>query len=91
MISPGGTDEKVTIYRDADRLDIERGRERVGRERSVPEAWHQLCDLLIMAIQVWWSGCIGAEAHQGIGSGECQAQADVRRHGTGKYGAQGSD
>jgi len=91
MISPGGTDEKVTIYRDADHLDIERGRERVGRERSVPEAWHQFCDLLQMAIQVWRPGCVGAAAHQGVGSRECQAQTVVRRHGTGKYGAQGSD
>ena len=36
MMSPGGTDEKVTIHGDADCLHPERSGERPGGQRSLP-------------------------------------------------------
>jgi len=52
MISRGGADEKVTIHRDTDCLDLEGGRGRSCRQRGMPEARHQLCDLLQVEIEV---------------------------------------
>ena len=60
MISRGGADEKVTIHRDTDCLDPEGGRGRSCRQRGMPEARHQLCELLYK----WKSKYGGLEASE---------------------------
>src|SRR5574343_613547 len=83
------SDEEVEIHREPDPGGPERGRDGPGRGGGVPQARHQLGDVLPVEEQV--RGHVGqrAQARQGARGGERAAQAHVRRSGAGERGDQG--
>src|SRR5687767_4864916 len=40
----------------------------------MPQAWHQRCDFLQVARQIWWDGCFRRQASEGFAGGERQAE-----------------
>src|SRR5690554_3417246 len=83
--------EEVPFHRDPDRLGPQAGRRRRAGQGHLPAGRHQRSDLLQVEVEVRRPGGLRAAACQGPGSGERQAQADVRRAGARQRRDEGSD
>jgi len=46
---------------------------------TLPRTWNEQCQLLQMAFQIWWHGCVADLAHEGAGRGKQTPEENVCR------------